>query len=61
MKLTYDARYNIAYMQFQKRKTSVQTIPISVDLNLDLSPKGTLYGIELLNARKQLKIKRAKD
>jgi uncharacterized protein YuzE len=54
MELTYDPRYNIAYIRLRERMTGVETIQISESVNLDLAPDGTLYGIELLNANEQL-------
>ena len=37
------------------RKTAqVETLHISDELNIDLAPDGTVYGIELLNANAQL-------
>ena len=32
----------------------MQTIRISDELNVDVAPNGTVYGIELLNANRQL-------
>lgn len=55
MKLTYDPRYNIAYIRLLKKKTQVETIQISDELNIDIAPDGRVYGIELLNANKQLR------
>jgi len=54
MKLTYDPRYNIAYIRLQEKKAEVETIRISDELNVDVAPDGTVYGIELLNANEQL-------
>ena len=54
MKLTYDPRRNIAYLRLQKKGREVETIRISEELNVDLAPDGTVYGIELLNANEQL-------
>jgi uncharacterized protein YuzE len=54
MKLTYDPRRNIAYLRFQEKRAEVETIRISEELNVDLGPDGTVYGIELLNANEQL-------
>ncbi|MCX6646774.1 MAG: DUF2283 domain-containing protein [bacterium] len=54
MKLTYDPEYNIAYISFREKIEQVETIQISEELNIDISPDGTVYGIELLNARDQL-------
>ncbi len=54
MKLTYDPRYNVAYLRLQEKTKQVETIRISDELNVDLAPDGTVYGIELLNANTQL-------
>jgi uncharacterized protein YuzE len=56
MKLTYDPRGNIAYLAFQEKTAQVETIHVSDQVNIDLAPDGTLYGIELLNANEQLRI-----
>ncbi|MBA2363473.1 MAG: DUF2283 domain-containing protein [Chloroflexia bacterium] len=55
MKLTYDPRYNIAYVRLHEKTAQVETIRVSEDLNVDLAPDGTVYGIELLNANEQLR------
>jgi uncharacterized protein YuzE len=54
MKLTYDSRYNIAYIYFREAVEPVQTIEVSSEMNVDIAPDGTIYGIELLNANQQL-------
>jgi uncharacterized protein YuzE len=54
MRFTYDPRYNIAYIRFHEKSAKVETIRISDELVVDMAPDGTLYGIELLNANKQL-------
>lgn len=54
MKLTYDPRYNIAYIRFQEKRADVETIRLSDELVVDIAPDGTVYGIELLNANQQL-------
>lgn len=54
MKLTYDPRYNIAYLRLREKTSQVKTIQVSDELNIDLAPDGTIYGIELLNANIQL-------
>ena len=54
MKITYDTRYNIAYIRLQEKGAEVETIRISDELNVDVAPNGTVYGIELLNANHQL-------
>jgi uncharacterized protein YuzE len=55
MKLTYDPRYNIAYLRLHEKPAAVETIHVSDELNVDIAPDGTVYGIELLNANEQLR------
>lgn len=56
MRLTYDPRYNIAYIRFKEKPVEgVETIQISDELIIDMAPDGTVYGIELLNANEQLR------
>jgi uncharacterized protein YuzE len=55
MKLSYDPRYNIAYIRLRDKTAQVETIRVSEELNVDLAPDGTVYGIELLNANEQLR------
>jgi uncharacterized protein YuzE len=55
MKLTYDRDRNIAYLRLRPRGTQVETIRVSDELNVDLAPDGSVYGIELLNANEQLR------
>ncbi len=59
MKLTYDPRYNIAYIQFREKNETVNSIKVSEELVIDLSADGTVYGIELLNAKEQLQDKKS--
>lgn len=54
MKLTYDPKYNIGHITFREKTEEVQTIHVSEELNIDIAPDGTVYGIELLNANEQL-------
>jgi uncharacterized protein YuzE len=54
VKLSYDPRYNIAYLRLKEKTTGVETIRVSEELNVDAAPDGTIYGIELLNANEQL-------
>ncbi|MEG3935622.1 DUF2283 domain-containing protein [Microcoleus sp. D3_18a_C4] len=54
MKLTYDPRYNVAYIYLKEKTTQVKTIQVSDQMNVDIAPDGTIYGIELLNANQQL-------
>lgn len=60
MRLTYDPRHNVAYPRFREAAageapTQVETIRVSDELNVDLAPDGTVYGVELLNANVQLR------
>ena len=55
MKLTYDPRYNVAYLRLHEKTQAVETIHVSDELNVDVAPDGTVYGIELLNANHQLR------
>jgi len=50
LKVSYDSRYNIAYIRFREKTTGVETIRVSDEINVDISPDGKIYGIELLNA-----------
>ena len=54
MKLTYDPKRNVAYIRFHEERGQVTTIKISDDMNIDIAPDGTVYGVELLNANDQL-------
>ena len=54
MKLSYDPRHNIAYLRLADDVAEVETVRVSEDLNVDLTPSGKVYGIELLNANEQL-------
>ena len=54
MKLTYDPRYNIAYLRLRKKTGEVDTIRVTDELNVDIAPDGSVYGIEFLNANEQL-------
>lgn len=55
MKLSYDPRYNIAYLRFHEKTAQVETLHLSDELNVDIAPDGTVYGIEMLNADQQLR------
>lgn len=54
MRLTYDPKHNVAYIRLRERAEQVETV-LSAELNIDIAPDGTVYGIELLNASVQLK------
>ena len=55
MKLTFDRAHNIAYLRLRPSGAQVQTVRVSDELNVDLAPDGSVYGIELLNANEQLR------
>jgi uncharacterized protein YuzE len=55
MKLVYDPRYNIAYLRLHEKTAQVQTLHLSDEINVDIAPDGTVYGIDLLNANQQLR------
>lgn len=54
MHLTYDPRYNVAYIRLQEKPAEVDTLKVSDTMHIDVGPDGTVYGIELLNANEQL-------
>ncbi len=54
MKLTYDPNYNVAYILLPEKTGQVETLRVSDEMNVDIAPDGTVYGIELLNANRQL-------
>jgi uncharacterized protein YuzE len=54
MKLTYDPRYNIAYIKLGKGTGTVHSIKVSESVVIDLAADGSIHGIELLNANEQL-------
>ena len=55
MMLTYDPRYNVAYLRLHEKAGQVETIRVSDQINVDIAPDGTVYGVELLNANAQLR------
>ena len=55
MKAAYDPKYNISYIKLSESTEEVETIKISDEVNIDVSPDGKIYGIELLNANELLK------
>jgi uncharacterized protein YuzE len=55
MKLVYDPHHNIAYLRLHEKTAQVETLHLSDEINVDIAPDGTVYGIELLNANLQLR------
>jgi uncharacterized protein YuzE len=55
MHLSYDPRRNIAYLRLRASEgVEIETMQLSDEINIDLAPDGTVYGLELLNANAQL-------
>ncbi|MEI7668856.1 MAG: DUF2283 domain-containing protein [Pseudomonadota bacterium] len=55
MHITYNPEHNVGYIRLKDLKDKVaETLCISGDLNIDMASDGTIYGIELLNAKEQL-------
>ncbi|MGO4883621.1 MAG: DUF2283 domain-containing protein [Bryobacteraceae bacterium] len=54
MQLTYDPQHNVAYIRMRQKSAEVEALRISDELNIDIAPDSTVYGIELLNANAQL-------
>ncbi len=55
MKITYDPKYNVSYIKLGESPKEIETIKISDEVNIDITPDGKIYGVELLNANEQLK------
>ena len=56
MQFSYDPQRNIAYLRLREAAgAQVETIRLSDEVNVDLAPDGSVYGIELLNANVQLR------
>ena len=51
MKLSYDPKGNVAYIRFHEKPGQVTTLKISDDVNIDIAPDGTVYGVELLKRK----------
>lgn len=55
MKLTYDPRYNVAYISLREKSPEVETVKVGEDLAVDIDAAGNVVGIEFLNANDQLR------
>jgi uncharacterized protein YuzE len=56
VQLSYDPQRNIAYLRLRDAAgAQIETIRLSDEVNIDLAPDGSVYGIELLNANVQLR------
>ena len=55
MELTYDHDHNVAYLRLKPKSAEVETVRVSDQLNVDMAPDGSIYGIEFLNANDQIR------
>ena len=54
MKLSYDPKCDVAYIRFHEKPGQVTTLKISDDVNIDITARDLVYGVELLNANERL-------
>jgi uncharacterized protein YuzE len=54
MHVSYDRDANVAYIRLARKAGRVRTIRVSEDVNVDVGADGSVYGIELLDAKSQL-------
>ena len=54
MEVSYDPKHNIAYIRLREKGGEVETVRVSDEIQIDLAPDGSVYGIELLDANRQL-------
>ncbi|MBK9344680.1 MAG: DUF2283 domain-containing protein [Dehalococcoidia bacterium] len=50
MKLSYDPRYNVAYISLREGAAQVESVTVGEDLAIDVDAEGRGVGIEFLNA-----------
>lgn len=53
MRITYDSSVNAAYITIGEKKGDLETHEIGEGVLVDINSDGSLYGIELLNAKEQ--------
>ena len=58
MKITYDKEVDALYIRFQEGKF-VKNSEVSDGIILDIGPKGSILGLEILDAKRRLKSKKA--
>jgi uncharacterized protein YuzE len=56
MQITYDPTVNAAYITLGKEPRGLKTIQVNHEVLIDFAADGVIYGIELLDARRQLAI-----
>ncbi|TXT24244.1 MAG: hypothetical protein FD134_1687 [Gallionellaceae bacterium] len=54
MKLSYDPKYNIAYLRFHEKHGTVTTIKISDEMNIDVAPDGGNLIIETSGSHREI-------
>ena len=54
MKLTYDPKHSVAYLQLKKKRKKLETVAVCDSLNVDLDSDGQVFGIEFLDVHRQL-------
>ncbi|KPF64600.1 hypothetical protein IP69_18145 [Bosea sp. AAP35] len=54
MQVTYDPAVNAAYITLGKEPGELKTVQVSDEVLIDFDANGVIYGIELLDARRQL-------
>ena len=47
MKISYDSRYNIAYIHFRDKAGPLETVRVSDEMIVVMASDGKIYGIEL--------------
>jgi len=53
MRITYDSKYDVLYLQFKDTK-EVVCKNLTDDITIDLDEKGKIAGIEILSASKHI-------
>jgi uncharacterized protein YuzE len=58
MVITYDPQNNIAYFRFREPDGQIETVLVGTELAVDVTSDGKVFGVELLNANKQLNLQK---
>ncbi|MFN7065778.1 MAG: DUF2283 domain-containing protein [Aquificaceae bacterium] len=55
VRISYDPEHNVAYIRLKETpRRDLETIELGESINIDITPEGEVYGIELLDANRQL-------
>ena len=54
MRISYDPKVDVLYLQFVEGKHEVTTLRLSEDVAIDCDPGGEIVGIEILSAHEHL-------